>query len=57
MKKKIIFCVYSLDIGGIETSLISLLNNLDFSKYDIYLFLVKKEGIFLNSISKLFFLK
>lgn len=51
MKKKIIFCVYSLDIGGIETSLISLLNNLDFSKYDIYLFLVKKEGIFLNSIS------
>ena len=51
MKKKIVFCVYNLDIGGIETALVSLLNNLDMSKYEIYLFLVKKEGVFLNSIS------
>ena len=52
MKKRIVFCAYNLDIGGIETSLVSLLNNLDLKKYSIYLFLVKKEGIFLNSIPK-----
>lgn len=51
MKKNIIFCAYSLDIGGIETSLVSLLNNLDYQKYNVYLFLVKKEGLFLSSIS------
>ena len=45
MKKKIIFGAYNLDIGGIETALVSLLNNLDYSKYEVYLFLVKKEGI------------
>ena len=52
MKKKIIFGTYNLDIGGIETALVSLLNNIDYSKYDVYLFLVKKEGIFLDQISK-----
>lgn len=52
MKKKIIFCAYNLDIGGIETALVSLLNNMDYQKYYVYLFLVKKEGIFLDSIPK-----
>ena len=52
MKKNIIFCAYNLDVGGIETALVSLLNNLDYQKYNIYLFLVKKEGIFLDRISK-----
>ena len=52
MKKNIIFCAYNLDVGGIETALVSLLNNLDYQKYNIYLFLVKKEGIFLNRIPK-----
>lgn len=52
MKKNIIFCAYNLDVGGIETSLVSLLNNLDDKKYNIYLFLVKKEGMFLDSIPK-----
>ena len=52
MKKNIIFCAYNLDVGGIETALVSLLNNLDYQKYNIYLFLVKKEGIFLDRIPK-----
>lgn len=52
MKKNIIFCAYNLDVGGIETALVSLLNNLDDKKYNIYLFLVKKEGMFLDSIPK-----
>ena len=52
MKKNIIFCAYNLDVGGIETALVSLLNNLDYQKYNIYLFLVKKKGIFLDRIPK-----
>ncbi len=52
MKKNIVFCAYNLDLGGIETALVSLLNNLDYSKYNVSLFLTKKEGIFLNDIPK-----
>lgn len=48
--KKIFFSAYSLDIGGIETSLVRLLNSL-ISKYEITLCLEKKEGVFLDSIS------
>ena len=49
--KKLFFASYSLDIGGIETSLVTLLNNLG-EKYEITLCLEKKEGIFLNEINK-----
>lgn len=52
MKKNIVFCAYNLDLGGIETALVSLLNNLDYSKYNVSLLLTKKEGIFLNDIPK-----
>lgn len=48
--KKILFAAYSLGIGGIETSLVTLLNSLS-EKYEITLVLEKKEGIFLNKIS------
>ena len=41
--KKLFFASYSLDIGGIETSLVTLLNNLG-EKYEITLCLEKKEG-------------
>lgn len=50
--KKILFCAYSLDIGGIETALITLVNELAKKKYDITLVLQKKQGIFLNEIDK-----
>ena len=50
MKKKIIFSMYNLDIGGIETALINILKNFDYDKYDVTLFLEKKEGIFINEI-------
>lgn len=49
-KKRIIFCAYNLDVGGIETSLVNLLCNLDYEKYDVTLFLTKKEGVFLNKV-------
>ena len=47
--KKILFTAYTLDIGGIETALVSLLNEL-INKYDITLVLEKKQGIFLNEL-------
>lgn len=53
MRKKILFAAYSLDIGGIETALINLLDYLDkTNKYDITLVLEKKQGILLNSLNK-----
>ena len=53
MKKKILFAAYSLDIGGIETALVTLINELVKSdKYDITLVLEKKQGIFLDEIDK-----
>ena len=49
MKKKVLFAAYSLDVGGIETALVTLLNYLN-DKYDITLVLEKKQGIFLDKI-------
>lgn len=51
--KKILFSAYSLDIGGIETALVNLINYLsDLEQYEITLVLEKKQGIFLNSLNK-----
>lgn len=47
--KKILFSAYSLDVGGIETALITLLKNIH-EKYEITLVLEKKEGIFLKEL-------
>ena len=41
MKKNILITAYSLDLGGIETSLINLLKNIDYKNYDVTLILVK----------------
>ena len=40
-----------MDVGGIETALITLLKNLS-DKYDITLVLERKQGIFLNQLPK-----
>lgn len=42
MRKKILFVINSLTIGGSEKSLVSLLNTIDYSKYDIDLMMFKK---------------
>ena len=47
--KKILFAAYSLDVGGIETALITLLKHLA-DKYEITLMLEKKQGIFLEQV-------
>lgn len=50
--KKILFSAVNLDIGGIENSLVVLLNNLASKKeYEITLILEKKEGIFLKTLN------
>ena len=49
--KKILFSAYSLEIGGIETALVTLLNSL-INKYNITLVLEKKQGDFLKDIDK-----
>lgn len=52
MKKDIAFFAKSLDIGGIERAIINYVNNINYNKYNVTLFLEKKEGIYLNEINK-----
>ena len=47
--KKILFSSYSLDIGGIETALVTLIKKIHL-QYDITLVLEKKEGRFLKDL-------
>lgn len=44
MKKKLLFVIDSLTIGGAEKSLVTLLNLIDSSKYEIDLLLIKRGG-------------
>lgn len=46
MKKKILFIIEDLNIGGAEKSLVNLLNQFDYNKFDVDLFLFKKGGTF-----------
>lgn len=46
MKKKVLFIIESLNCGGAEKSLVSLLPLLDRNKYDIYLWVMYPGGIF-----------
>lgn len=50
MKKSILFAIRNMNIGGVEKSLISLLNSLDPSEYEIDIFLLEKKGGFLEDI-------
>lgn len=52
MKKNILIAAYNLNYGGIETSLINLLKNINIDKYNVTLVLEKKEGVFLNEVPK-----
>lgn len=50
MKKDILIYTYNLDIGGIERSLIGLLNSIDYEKYNVDLYMFKHEGAFMKEI-------
>lgn len=52
MKKNILILMPSMFIGGAERSLIGLLDSIDYTKYNIDLFLNRHEGEFLNLIPK-----
>ncbi|MEG7844350.1 glycosyltransferase [Bacillus mobilis] len=52
-KKKILITSFDMAIGGVERSLIGLLNTIDYSKYDVDLMLFKHEGEFLFLLPKL----
>ena len=50
MKKKILFIMPSMFIGGAERSLLGLFEVIDYEKYDVSLFLYRHEGEFLSYI-------
>ena len=52
MRKKILFLMPSMFIGGAERSLLGLLDGIDYSQYDVSLFLFRHEGEFLPLIPK-----
>lgn len=50
--KKLLFAAYSLDVGGIEKALLTLVNYLQHKGYEITVALEKKQGIFLSDLDK-----
>lgn len=52
MKKKILFVMPSLNSGGAEKSLISVLSLFDYERYDVDLLLFRHEGLFFDKIPK-----
>ncbi len=50
MKKSLLLILPSLAGGGAEKSLITLLSLIDYSRYDVDLFLFRREGLFLPNV-------
>ncbi|WP_191561447.1 glycosyltransferase [Metabacillus idriensis] len=50
MKTKVLIIQNNLNCGGAEKSLVTLLNTINYKKYQVDLFLFKHEGIFLKSV-------
>ena len=48
-KKRIFISMHYLELGGAETSLIGLLQALDYSKYDVDLLLHRHQGELMNT--------
>lgn len=52
MKKNLLFVMPSLSAGGGERSLINLLSQIDFTRYNVDLFLLNHDGMFMKFIPK-----
>lgn len=52
MKPRILFVMHYLEIGGAETALIGLLNAIDYSRYDVDLFLHSHHGEMMQFVPK-----
>lgn len=50
MKKRLLFVIDSLTCGGAEKSLVTLLNIMDYSKFDIDLMMFRRGGAFENLV-------
>ena len=50
MKKKLLFVIPSLCVGGAEKSLVTLLQLLDETRFDVDLLLFRREGLFLSQV-------
>ena len=51
-KKDLLFAAYNMDLGGIEKALLTLVNRIDYSLYNVTVILEEKRGIFLNQINE-----
>ena len=50
MKKKLLFVMNNIKVGGAEKALVSLLQAIDYSVYEVDLFLFEKEGLLLSGV-------
>ena len=51
MKKKLLITACSLEVGGIERSLIGLLDVMDYTRYDVDVLLFSRKGELLDTVS------
>lgn len=51
-KKKILMVSHFMELGGAERALLGLLNEFDYNKYEVSLFLFRQEGELLSKIPK-----
>ena len=52
MRKRLFIAIQYLEIGGAERSLIGLLNAIDYTRYEVDLFIYRHTGEFMNLIPK-----
>ena len=52
MKKNILISIYDMEIGGIERSLINMLEIFNYDDYNVDLFILHHTGEFLSLIPK-----
>lgn len=50
--KSVLIASYDMEVGGVERSLISMLENIDYDVYDVDLMLYKHQGDFMSLISE-----
>jgi glycosyltransferase involved in cell wall biosynthesis len=50
MKTKLLFVMNNLRVGGAEKALVSLLQTIDYSRYEVDLFLFENDGLFLAGV-------
>ena len=51
MKQKIIILHFNMELGGAESSLLGLLDTIDYDRYDVDLFLYAHEGELMSMLN------